>query len=147
LPGELRNKIYGYVFSTTKSKYPSPMLERDLKLKNIIELSNENLNRKDFNLRLAITQTCRQVRTETRLLPYLHAKYEMNGWFVWWLMILDDDARVVAWEMLTKDEKDRVKWLYRVMREHYDGPSANSYFGGLFADFRLMLDSFLPISD
>ena len=109
MPGELRNKIYGYVFSTTKSKYPSPMLERDLKLKNIIELSNENLNRKDFNLRLAITQTCRQVRTETRLLPYLHAKYEMNGWFVWWLMILDDDARVVAWEMLTKDEKDRVK--------------------------------------
>ncbi|KAG9201527.1 hypothetical protein G6514_005534 [Epicoccum nigrum] len=109
LPGELRNKIYGYVFSTTDPDYPSPMVERDLKLKNITKPYNKNPNRKDFNLRLVITQTCRQIRTETRLLPCLHTKYEMSGWFVWWLMILDDDARMATWtgirlESQTKDE-------------------------------------------
>jgi hypothetical protein len=102
LPGELRNKIYGYVFSTVP-EYPNPMVERDLKFKNIIEPYHQNPDRKDFNLRLAITQTCRQIRAETRLLPYTYAKYEINGWFVWWLMVLDDDARAAAWDCIDAD--------------------------------------------
>lgn len=102
-------------------EYPSPMVERDLAIKNIIEPYIMNPYRKDFNLRLAITQTCRQIRTEVRLLPYTYAKYRMTYWFVWWLMILDDDARTAAWDALTQTEKDTVKSMYDVFCKDYDG--------------------------
>jgi hypothetical protein len=128
-------------------EYPNPMVERDLKFKNIIEPYHQNPDRKDFDLRLAITQTCRQTKAETRLLPYTYAKYEMNGWFVWWLMVLDDDARAAAWDTVKQAEKNSIKSLYHVMRKHYDAVGANSHLGILFDNLRGPFDSFLSESD
>ena len=142
LPGELRNKIYGYVFSTVP-EYPNLMVERDLQLKNIIDPYHQNPDRKDCNLSLAITQTCRQIRTETRLLPYTYAKYEISSWFVCWLMVLDDDARTAAWDALMQTEKDMVKVIYNVHCKDYEG-GAYPRFGDLFfGNLRVVFDLFL----
>jgi hypothetical protein len=123
------------------------MVERDLKFKNMIAPYHQNPDRKDFNLRLAITQTCRQTKAETRLLPYTYAKYEISGWFVWWLMVLDDDARAAAWDTVKQAEKYGFRSLYHRMCAHYDGVGTNSHFGILFDNLRGPIDSFLSEAD
>lgn len=91
LPGELRNEIYAYVFSGIKwplTSWPD----------------QPHTDRMTFS---ALPSTCRQLRAESRLLPYRYAEYEIWGSFHFCnsLIPLDEEAQAVVCDALTKEQR------------------------------------------
>jgi hypothetical protein len=91
LPGELRNKIYGYVFSGIQWPITSWAYTPHA----------------DLMTFSALPQTCRQLRAECRLLPYIYAEYEL--WssleFCDSLKLLDEEAQAVVCDELTEVQR------------------------------------------
>ena len=64
LPAELRNKIYAYVFATP---FPWDLAFRSTTVTCTPSPSSSSTQR--LSTYLALTQTCRQIRSETYLMP------------------------------------------------------------------------------
>lgn len=61
-----------------------------------------------FDLFIALTRTCRQIREETRLLPYKYSDYYVNSDtadFLQWLWRLDNKMRMTVKAALTEEQK------------------------------------------
>jgi hypothetical protein len=66
LPSELRNKIYAYTFDT-------PQLWVFIFDRNTVIRTPEPVpSTRRFSTFIALTGTCRQIRTETNLMPWKH---------------------------------------------------------------------------
>ena len=109
LPGELRNKIYAYVFRSRSM--PSRLFSLqcrtagrppDLRHRRLSLIHLECVD-------VALMRTCRQIRAETRLLPYKYAEYHANSThFVAWLELIDREALQVVWDTLTEGQREEV---------------------------------------
>jgi hypothetical protein len=119
LPGELRNKIYAYVFQSQPS--PSPLWTNwlpyfaEVRLWKTREVAissgrlHRHLLRLEIDCYIALTQTCRQIRAETQLLPYKYAEYnKTDKHFVRWLEILDGEAFQLVWKVLAEEQRKEV---------------------------------------
>ena len=114
LPGEVRNMIYAYVFSDLEwstvsraalfyTKTGDPIFRRTCWswMRLLFGRSYPTDRREYFQYEandyriFALTQTCRQIRAESRLLPYKYASYEAAGFYYFniWVMGLNTDAR------------------------------------------------------
>ncbi|KAH6637914.1 hypothetical protein C7974DRAFT_390502 [Boeremia exigua] len=71
LPGELRNKIYAYVFAGNNIW---PMITEDGKVRYMC-ISAHCYKQDTFAQFTSLTETCRQIRQELRLLPYKYSRY------------------------------------------------------------------------
>jgi len=91
LPGELRNKIYVYVFSGIT--WPL--------------ISWPYQTHTDLMTFSALPRTCRQLRAECRLLPYKYADHELWSTldFCESLIPLDEEAQAVVCDALTEVQR------------------------------------------
>lgn len=114
LPPELRTQIYEYVFSgadilvlTLFRRYKCTI---DVRKKHFSLLI---LSADAFDLRTALTRTCRQIHRETRLLPFKHGTFD-NIWlptdFARWLGIVDEVLGLTAWTALSEKQRE---WTFR----------------------------------
>lgn len=112
LPGELRNKIYSLVFSGWQI-FPPRSSTHDLDLVCSCRPVNTTLYRspRSFELLIALTKVNRQLRAETRVLPYKYSGYNFSRpeWFVAWLEQMEEDVRATVWCILTGKQKKAVK--------------------------------------
>ena len=100
LPGEVRNMIYAYVFSDLKWSIARREAWVYTKIGDPIKCyptkQSECFGYEPNDYRIfALTQICRQIRAESRLLPYRYASYGAirSVDFSNWLMGLNMDAR------------------------------------------------------
>ena len=100
LPGEVRNMIYAYVFSDLKwsiarrEAWVYTKIGDPIKCYPTKRCEYFRYEPNDYRI-FALTQTCRQIRAESRLLPYKYASYWATRSVVFsnWLMGLNMDAR------------------------------------------------------
>lgn len=107
LPPELRNKIYLHIFS---AQYISvsylDFVPRRLAAVAAASAPSicSGLSRSCFARLMAPTRVCRQIRAETRLLPYGYSSYKTSYplTFGRWMQCLDGDIQRVVWERLDR---------------------------------------------
>lgn len=75
LPGEIRNRIYEYVFSDHMI-CPRRDWNGTIKLKCVPTTRGRHNN--SFESFIALTKTCRQICEETRLLPFKYCDYQVK---------------------------------------------------------------------
>jgi hypothetical protein len=113
LPGELRNKIYKYVFS---GKEVCPFVTRDSIVRlNCILASTRDYRCSAFESYVALTKTCRQIHQETRLLPFKYCiidKRCLMDYLALWMNRMDEDMLEIVSAGLTDRQKESVE-LYR----------------------------------
>lgn len=61
----------------------------------------------------ALTRTCRQIRTETRLLPFKDARFMVRNIYncvilARWLNIIEDDLRSIVWGALDDRQREAI---------------------------------------
>jgi hypothetical protein len=105
LPGEVRNKIYAYVFDTPESWVVTFHYTT-------VTCTPEPASTQSFSTFLALTTTCRQIRAETHLMPWKRCvwKYTFNRLgsyltFLRWWVRADPSLRQLAWEGMSKLEQ------------------------------------------
>lgn len=113
LPGELRNKIYEYVFSGW-NMWPSKIGRINIiRLRCFPDTGPDYNNWRLYMNRLktytALTKTCHQIHQEARLFPFkycvLHNWCRMDH-LTLWLKRMDEDMRTIVLAGLT----DKQKW-------------------------------------
>jgi len=118
---ELRNRIYAYVFQGQPSHSPwwtawsSYVSSTEFRLWGTYEIAvfsgcfHRNLLRLEIDCYVTLTQTCRQIRAETQLLPYKYAEYKKTDrHFVLWLEILDGEDFQLVWKLLSEEQKKKM---------------------------------------
>jgi hypothetical protein len=122
LPPELRNIIYVYVFSGHRIE---PVLYDNEKPDEVNVYTCETKLQEtrhstiqDFHLLVALTQTCRQIRAEARLLPWKLNKYTVSrsAHFVKWLDLLEDAVRLIVWKNLSERQLNAVSMRRDILR-------------------------------
>jgi hypothetical protein len=106
LPGEIRNRIYEYVFSdqTIHTVMDGPSGTIKLSCKTTYDQSDDS-----YEKYIALTKTCRQIHQEARLLPFKYCV--IHNWcrmdhLALWLNRMDEDMRKIVLAGLT----DKQKW-------------------------------------
>ncbi|EDU50450.1 hypothetical protein PtrSN002B_010202 [Pyrenophora tritici-repentis] len=94
LPGEIRNKVYGYVFDDVKIKpgpwYQNPVTKKyskDLYGSYGLELEQRSKFFRNKHLwypreRLSLLQTCRQINAEAKLFPFAAGTLQGDDYFI-----------------------------------------------------------------
>lgn len=104
LPGELRNKIYEYVFSDQTICPSEDWLCGTIKLS--CKSTTATWFEDTFEVFTALTKTCRQIHEETRLLPFEYCYYEVYKFtFRHWLDRMDREMREIVWLRLTEGQR------------------------------------------
>lgn len=131
LPGEIRNRIYEYVFSDHRI-WPRKDWHGTIKLKCVPATRGRYNN--SFERFIALTKTCRQIREETRLLPFKYCDYQVKiqyaSDYVYWMDCADQELREVVWARLTEAQRMLVKVWKNAMRTNptiqiWDGYAEN----------------------
>ena len=112
LPGELRNKIYAYVFDT-----PERWVFTFHSATVTVTCTPKPASPQRFPTFLALTATCRQIRAETHLTPwkrcvwkytlYRIGRYRLGGYinFLRWWAREDPRLRRLAWEGMSEEQQ------------------------------------------
>jgi hypothetical protein len=111
LPGEIRNRIYEYVFSdqTIHTVMDGPSGTIKLSCKTTYDQSDDS-----YEKYIALTKTCRQIHYETYVLPWKLCDYSlkfMSYSFGQWLDRVDIGTHELAWSRLTDEEKEKLNRL------------------------------------
>jgi hypothetical protein len=115
LPGELRNKIYAYVFDTPESwiiTFHSTTVTCTPEPASTQNSSTQTSSTQSLPTFLALTTTSRQIRAETHLMPWKRCvwKYTFNrlgsylAFLRWWARA-DPRVRELAWEGMSASEQ------------------------------------------
>ena len=106
LPPELRNRIYGFVFAGTADGGESSCWGRPQKRKKV---------------HVRFLQTCRQVHTEARLLPFAlnSFRYCSSGCLYGWSKSRPEHTAVIrTLHVSARDRNGKVKWVQQLPRDH-----------------------------
>ncbi|KAF3002009.1 hypothetical protein E8E13_008261 [Curvularia kusanoi] len=135
LPPELRNMIYAHVFDSLTIT-PCPCITRSGHCRYCVFYSSPQQQQQQqsppsspassspapsspkpqrqlpFHSGTGLTQTCRQIRAETRLLPFKYATYRMKcvDHFARWYSELDGELREAVWEGLNGWQRYGMEW-------------------------------------
>ena len=97
LPGELRNQIYEYVFSSEEFLF--------------IDEANGTLKlecRNGWYKHAALSRTCRQIHEETRLLSFKYCNYLYCSYFIHyerWMELVDQELREIVKASVAKERR------------------------------------------